>query len=232
MDAGVWEIFGTRYYTHGFGLLFVFPFAIWFFVASVLTLKGLVVERTFKWRGLALSACLIVVTLVAVFWDVYQIGQQATKLCNEKAGLHVYRTAEAEGVLGLFSIEHWSKYGFKFVEYEDVLKNKTRYFLEGGKPAHKKVNQFLSQYEYLITRKNLTSRIGIIKQEIKDRNANEVLGESNEFSIDGGWADMLFYNTTGFSYSPWICSGSNESQKIYPSELVKAVLKPEEILGT
>jgi len=226
MDAGIWEIYGTRYYTHGFGLLFVFPFAVWFFMSSVHTLKGLVVERTFKWRGLVLSACLIVVTLVAVFWDVYQIGQQATKLCNEKAGLHVYRTAEADSVLGLSDIEHWSKYGFKFVEYEDVLKNKTRYFFENGKPTYKRVNQFSSQYELVETRKYITSRIEIIKQEIKDRNSDEVLGESNEFSIDAGWADIFFYNTTGFNYSPWVCSGINVKRQIYISDLIEITLNP------
>ena len=226
MDAGVWEIFGTRYYTHGLGLIFVLPFMIWFGVAFVLMLKGLVVEHKFKFQGLFVSACYIVISLVVVFWDVYQIGQQATKLCNEKAGLHVYRTAEANSVLGLSGIEQWSKYGFKFVEYEDVLKNKTRYFYENGKPTYKKVDKFLSQYELVETRSHVTARIEIIKQEIKDRNTNEVLGESNEFSIDGGWADMFFYNTTGFSYSPWICSGISEKRRIYISDLIGITLNP------
>jgi hypothetical protein len=224
MDAGVWEIFGTRYYTHGFGLLFVFPFAIWFFVSLVLTLKGLVLERTFKWRGLVLSFCLIVVTLVVVFWDVYQIGQQAISLCNEKAGLHVYKTAEAEGFLGVGGIRGWGEYGFKFTEREDG-KDKIRYFYENGKPTYKKVDQFLSWYELLITRKQLTPKIMIHQYQIVERSNNEVLGEILQFTIDGGWADMAFYGLTGFTYTPWKCKG-NRMGDASPIDIVKVVLKP------
>ncbi|MGD9847830.1 MAG: hypothetical protein AB7T15_01950 [Desulfuromonas sp.] len=225
MDAGVWEIFGTRYYTYGFGLLFVFPFAIWFFVSLVLTLKGLVLERTFKWRGLVLSACLIVVTLVAVFWDVYQIGQQATKLCNEKAGLRVYRTAEANSVLGLSGIEHWSRYGFEFLEDNSLRKGKLRLFMKDGKPTYKKVDQFLSRHELMITRKNLTPKIMIHQYQIVERSNNEVLGEILQFTIDGGWADMAFYGLTGFTYSPWKCEGDGMGDAS-PIDIVKVVLKP------
>lgn len=225
MDAGVWEIFGTRYYSNGFGLLLVAPFAFWFVVSLIGVPIRAIERKPVKWYGLIISLLCTLVMLVVVFWDVYQIGQQATKLCNEKAGLHVYRTAEAEGVLGLFSIEHWSKYGFKFVEYEDVLKNKTRYFLEGGKPAHKKVNQFLSQYELLITRKKLTPKIKIHQYQIIERSTNEILGETAHLRIDGGWADMAFYGLTGFTYTPWQCKGDG-MEDASPIDIVKVVLKP------
>lgn len=227
MESGVWEIFGTRYYTHGFGLIFIAPFVMWFGIALLLTLGRIVRgKHPFISINFCLSAAMVVISFIVVFGDVYQIGQKAAKLCNEKAGLHVYRSAQAESVLGLFDIEHWAKYGFKFVEYEDVLKNKTRYFYENGRPTHKKIDQFLSKYELVETRKYITPRIEIIKQEIKDRNTNEVLGESNEYSIDAGWADMFFYNTTGFSYTPWICSGLEEKRHIYIRDLIKATLNP------
>jgi hypothetical protein len=226
MESGVWEIFGTRYYTHGFGLIFVAPFVIWFGIALLLTLGRIVRgKHPFISINLCLSATLVVISFIVVFWDVYQVGKQATKLCNEKAGLHVYRTAEAESVLGLSGIEHWSKYGFKFVEYEDVLKEKTRYFLEDGKPAHQKVDEFLSQYELLITRKNLTSKIMIHQYQIIDRSTHEVLGETSHLTIDGGWADMAFYGITGFTYSPWKCKGEGMGDAS-PIDIVKVVLKP------
>ncbi|WP_321532215.1 hypothetical protein [uncultured Desulfuromonas sp.] len=225
MDAGVFEIFGTRYYTHGFGLLLVAPFAFWFIVSVIGVPIRLLERKPLQWYGVVVSAFCTFVMLIVVFWDVYQIGQQATKLCNEEAGLHVYRTAEAESFLGAAGIRGWAEYGFEFTEGESD-KDKIRYFMENGKPTYKKVDQFLSQYELVTTRKKITNRIGIIKQQIKDRNSNEVLGEANEFKIHGGWADMLFFNLTGFSYSPWICSGRNQKKKIYPSDLVKAVLAP------
>ena len=167
MDAGVWEIYGTRYYTHGFGLLFVAPFVL-LFVASLIRLLVRAADgKPLKWYGPIFFALCSVVMLVAVFWDVYQIGQQATKLCNEKAGLHVYRTAEADSVLGLSDIEHWSKYGFKFLEDNSLSKGKLRLFMKDGKPTYKKADQFLSEYEYSITYSHMTSRIEIIKQEVK-----------------------------------------------------------------
>lgn len=227
MESGVWEIFGTRYYTHGFGLIFVAPFAIWFGIALLLGLGRLLRgKRPFISINFCLSAVMLVTSFIVVFGDVYLIGKQVTKLCNEKAGLHVYRTAETESVLGVSGIEHWSKYGFAFVEYEDVSKNKTRYFYENSKSTYKRVDRFLSQYEVVETRKHITPRIEIIKQEVKDRNTNEVLGESNEYSIDAGWADMFFYNTTGFSYSPWMCSGMHEKRHIYISDLIESTLNP------
>ncbi|WP_448874514.1 hypothetical protein [Desulfobulbus propionicus] len=224
MDAGVFEIFGTRYYTHCFGLLLVAPFILWFVVTLISMPIQVVRKKPVKWRKLALSAACTLAMLVAVFWDVYRIGQQATKLCHEKAGLHVYRTAEAESFVGAAGIKGWDEYGFKFTERKSD-KGKIRYFYENGKQTYKKVDKFLSQYELITTRNRLTPKIKIIKQKIKCIKTEEILGESKEISIDPGWADMLFYNATGFSYSPWICSGIDE-KKIYPSNVVKSVLKP------
>jgi hypothetical protein len=183
-------------------------------------------KRPFISINFCLSAALVVISFIVVFWDVYQIGSQATKLCNEKAGLHVYRTAEAESFLGAAGIRGWADYGFKFTERESD-KDKIRYFYENGKPTYKKVDEFISQYELVMSRIHIFPRIEVIKVEMKDRRTDEVLGESIEYSIDGGWADMLFYNSTGFSYSPWICSGQFARGQIYLSDVVKATLKPK-----
>lgn len=230
MDAGVWEIFGIRYYTHGFGLIFVLPFVIWFFVASVLTLKGLLVEHTFKWRGLLLSAFLIVVTLVTVFWDVYQIGQQATKLCQEQGGLHVYKIAEAEGFIGDTSIEYWSKYGFKYVEYKyasgKLKSKKIRFIMKNNKPINLMIEDFKSQYKLVITSDYSNPNITIHRYVITNIINNNVLGEAVKFGIRGGWADMLFFGITGFNYSPWICSEIIDGHILNPGDIVKATLKP------
>lgn len=225
MESGVWEIFGTRYYTHGFGLIFVAPFAMWFGIALLLTLGRIVRgKRPFISINFCLSAAMVIISFIVVFGDVYQIGKQATRFCNKKAGLHVYRTAEAESFLGAAGIRGWADYGFKFTERESN-KDKIRYFYENGKPTYKKVDEFLSQYELLIIRKYLTSKIMIHQYQIIERSNNEVLGETSQFTIDGGWADMAFYGITGFTYSPWVCKGAGMGDSS-PIDIVTYVLKP------
>lgn len=226
MDGGAFEIFGTRYYTNCFGILYIVPFALWFVGAMIRVLMRALEGKPVKWFGPAISAGCILAMLVAVFWDVYQIGQEATRLCNEKAGLHVYRTVEAESVVGLFDIKHWSKYGFKFVEYKSVLNKKTRHFLDDEKPKQKEVDKFLSRYELTMSRSRISSAIDLLKIEVKDRFSDELLGESLEYSIDGGWADMSIFGMTGFTFSPWICSGKDRKRQIYPSDVVEATIRP------
>ncbi len=225
MDAGVFEIFGTRYYTHGFGLLLVAPFAFWFIVSLIGVPIRLLERKPLQWYGVVVSAFCTFVMLIVVFWDVYQIGQQATKLCNEKAGLHVYRTAETDSVLGLSGIEHWSEYGFEFLEDNSLSKGKLRLFMKDGKPSYKKVDQFISQYELLITRKKLMPKIKIHQYQIIERSNSEILGETAHLRIDGGWADMAFYGLTGFTYTPWKCKGDGMGDAS-PIDIVKVVLKP------
>ncbi len=225
MSSGIFEIFGTRYYTHGFGLLFVAPFVLLLAASLIRILMRAADGKPIKWYGPIFFALCTVAMFVAVFWDVYQIGQQATKLCNEKAGLHVYRTAEANSVLGLSGIEHWSKYGFEFLEDNSLSKGKLRLFMKDGKPAYKKVDRFLSRYELLITRKKLTPKIMTHQYQIIERSSNEVLGEILQFTIDGGWADMAFYGLTGFTYTPWKCKGDGMGDAS-PIDIVKVVLKP------
>ncbi|WP_321532221.1 hypothetical protein [uncultured Desulfuromonas sp.] len=224
MDAGVFEIFGTRYYTHGFGLLLVAPFAFWFIVSVIGVPIRLLERKPLQWYGVVVSAFCTFVMLIVVFWDVYQIGQQAAKLCNEKAGLHVYRTAEAESFLGAAGIRGWAEYGFEFTEGESD-KDKIRYFMENGKPTYKKVDEFLSEYELLITRKKLTPKIKIHQYQIIERSNSEILGETAHLRIDGGWADMAFYGLTGFTYTPWKCKGDGMGDAS-PIDIVKVVLKP------
>jgi hypothetical protein len=224
MDAGVFEIFGTRYYTHCFGLLLVAPFILWIVVTLISMPIQVVRKKPVKWRKLALSAACTLAMLVAVFWDVYRIGQQATKLCHEKAGLHVYRTAEAESFVGAAGIKGWDEYGFKFTEGESD-KDKIRYFMDNGNPTFKKIDHFISQYQLLIIRKKLTSKIKIHQYQIIERSSNEVLGETAQLTIDGGWADMAFYKITGFTYTPWHCKGRGMRDSS-PINIVKIILKP------
>jgi hypothetical protein len=223
MKAGVIEIFGTHYYTAGIGLILVSPFLLWFAISLLSFLIRWMAGAPVKRRSLVVSFIWTIVMLTVVYLDVFIIGQKAARLCNKYGGMHVYRTAEAESFIGDM-IEGWAEYGFKFTERRSD-EGKIRYFYENGKPTYKMVDEFLSQYELVMHSYYIAPRIEILKLEVKDRETHEILGESIEYSIDGGWADMLFYNVTGFSYSPWICSGKYKRQ-LYPSDIVKATLKP------
>ncbi len=225
MGTGVFEIFGTRYYTYCFGIILVAPFALWFIGSMIRVLIRALEGKPVKWYGPVISACCTLAMLIAVFWDVYQIGQEATRLCNEKAGLHVYRTVKAESFLGAGSIKGWAEYGFKFVEDESP-KGKFKLFIENGKSTYKKIDKLVSRYELVITRKNLTPEIIIHQYQIRDRLSHEVLGEAAQFTIDGGWADMAFYGLTGFTFIPWKCKGGLGDSD--PFDIVTLVLRPND----
>ena len=229
MESGVFEIFGTRYYTDCFGIILVIPFFLWFIGGVIRTLVPALKKKPVKWYWATVPAACSIAMLVAVFWDVYHIGQEATRLCNEKAGLHVYKTVQAESVFGVISIRPWGEYGFKFTEGEND-EGKIRYFYENGKPTYKTVDKILSRYEVVVRpHQRVAPGIEVLKFEVKDRHTGEVLGEAINYSIDGGWADMAFWGITGFGFSPWICSGKDGEGRrsvIYPSDLVKATIKP------
>ncbi len=226
MEAGVFEIFGTRYYTHGFGLLLVAPFALWFVASLLRTLYRLLRKKppAAGW-GLYVSGLLTVIAFVVAFWDVYQIGQQATKLCREQGGLHVYKTVEAEGFNGGSSIEYWSKYGFRYIEGESY-KGKFRFIMTRGRPTSERINDFISRYKVITEDTNIDKRIGRTKYYVSDMFNNDVLGELIVFGVHAGWADMLFYNLTGFSYSPWSCGRQNGDIYLTFSDVIKGTIKP------
>ncbi|MDY0361943.1 MAG: hypothetical protein RBR08_10850 [Desulforegulaceae bacterium] len=223
MKAGVIEIFGTYYYTAGIGLILVSPFLLWFAISLLSFLIRWMAGAPVKRRSLAVSFIWTIVMLTVVSLDVFIIGQKAASLCNKYGGMHVYRTAEAESFIGDGIIE-LAKYGFKFTERRSD-EGKIRYFYENGKPTYKMVDEFLSQYELVNTKKALTFQIEIRQYQIIDRFTNEVLGESASLTTYGGWADMLFYGITGFTFVPWECKCDGMSEE-HPMDIVIFVLKP------
>lgn len=221
------EIFGTYYYTNCFGLIFFVGPVFLVFVCSLLYTALVALNReTIRWRWPLIFGLCTVVVFVAVFWDVYLTGRQATKLCKEQAGLHLYRTAEAESIIGAGTIKDWKDYGFIFTEYIYGSYVYRTYYDKDGKMITEKVDNILSQYEYSSARVRMNPRIYLLNEKIRYRITGEILGEIKTFSIDTGWADSLFYNLTGFNYAPWICSGEKKYELIYSSDLVKSVLKP------
>jgi hypothetical protein len=233
MQSGVYEFFGVNYYTRGTGLVLVFPFVVWLFFAVILLLSQLTenffekADKPLKWRSVLIPAAMIPISFVVAFWDVYLIGQQATKLCKEQAGLHVYKTVEADGFIGDSSIDYWSKFGFKFVEYQMGNGEKYRYVLLNGDVKKISVDNLLSSYEIISSDSIVTNKISEYSYAIVDVNSKQVISSLKKYSIDCGWSDMVMYSVSGFSYTPWICSGISTGINLNVRDLIKHSIIPK-----
>ncbi len=228
MQSGMFTIFGTTYYTHGIGLIFVFPFAVWFFITVAKCSANYSMKRKpIGLSSMVLSASISLLVFTGVFLDVFLTGQKASRLCNTMAGLHVYKKVKADGLLGLHKIEDWTDYGFKFVEHESITGKKNREFIENNKVKRIKVKDFMSKFELVTEREKVTGRITMAISRIKNRESNEVFSELVVIGVYPGWADSFFINLTGTDYGGWNCERDEEGQSLklyYISDLVKETI--------
>lgn len=175
-------------------------------------------------------ASLWAITFLVGYTDVILISLKARKLCREEAGLHVYKTVEAEGFLGAFSIDYWSKYGFKYVEglYSG---NKTRFTIYQGKIIREAIPIYISRYEYVHESQVLKTPFTRDKYMIRDRQTGEILGEIVAYYVYPGWLDSRLLGIFGFSWSPPRCDGDYKPKPqmatLQHTDLVKAVIKPK-----
>ncbi len=230
MQLGMYTIFGTTYYTHGIGLIFVFPFTVWFLVTVAKCSANYSMKRKpIGLSSMVLSASISLLVFAGVFLDVFLTGQKASRLCKNKAGMHIYKKAEADGLLGLHRIKDWSDFGFKYVEYELVSGKKYRENIQDGKVKKIEVNEFNSKYVLVDEREKISTRIIVSMTRIVKRADDEVQSEMIGVVIYPGWADSLFINLTGTNYSGWVCGRSVKGQSgklYYPSDLVEATIIP------
>ncbi len=163
--------------------------------------------------------------------DVFLTGQKASELCKNEAGMHIYKKVKTEGVLGLYSIEDWSEFGLKYVEYEISKGEMFREFIESEKVKKIEIDDYMSEYEVVRKREKVTDKITIGKTQIVNRSNDDVYSELVIIGIHAGWADMLFINLTGTNYSPWGCGREVKDQSdfiLYPSDLIKASIIPND----
>lgn len=167
------------------------------------------------------------------YWDVYQIAKKAERLCRDEAGMHVYKTVEAEGFLGYATdIEQWSEYGFSYVEGRYKNK-KTRLSIKDGEVIRETVPKYISLYQYTGDSEVLEEPFVKTKDLIKVRKTNEILGEVIAFKVYPGWLDSRLLGILGFSWTPPRCDGNYKPEPgkstIYLRDFIKAVLKPKKI---
>jgi len=168
--------------------------------------------------------------LLAAFWDVYQIAREAQRLCAEEAGMHVYRTVEAGGFMGVSDIEYWTEKGFSFVEKEFAGQQRYRYTLVNREVVKEQVEELWSRYEYTTDSAVLEMPFARTRDLIRDRLTGDVLGEVVAFKKYPGWLDSRFVGLVGFSWTPPRCDDDYPSQPgkrtHYIRELINAVIKP------
>jgi len=175
-------------------------------------------------------ASIWIAAIFIAYWDVYQISVEAERLCRDEAGLHVYKTVEAEGFLGYASdIEYWSEYGFSYIE--GFYKNKkTRLTFQNGEVMRETISEYISLYEYVTDSRVLGVPFVRGKDIIKNRKTGETLGEIVAFKIYPGWLDSRLLGVLGFTWIPPRCDGyyrpDRQKRTIYLSDLIKAVIIP------
>ena len=186
-----------------------------------------------QWRlrwGLALP-----IAFVAVTWDVWLLSREANQLCREQGGLHIYKTVEADGFIGVSSIKYWNDYGFSYVEAGGKGK-RFHITLVDGEENYEVVEQYDSRYA-TNSKTYVAVGDGIFRSQywIEDVKTGEVLGELVTFTGDRGWADNWLPNALllPVEHSPWICGDLIDPDKprynnhYVPHHIVKATLKPK-----
>lgn len=211
--------FGPELLIFLFGLL-VLPILYW-----------LLIRHCRWWLQAALVPVLLAGFVFIAYYDVVKIAREAEHLCTTEAGLHVYKTVEAEGFYGDTDITVWSTYGFRWLEDLSVREGTIRVVLENGIPRKQIVDEVLSRYEYRFPIREVVSRyIERSKQVVIDRMNGNILGDLTYFHIFRGWADRTI--DFGLSFTPPTCWEDKPIQRggrqfVGPDDLVRAVIKPK-----
>ena len=232
------ELFGTTvYFTDAllYGYLLVY-------LPLTIVVTAVVYVFVVRWIPLisirAVTILILFLTLSAIpWWDVYRIGIEATRLCEERGGLHIYKTVEAEGFLGSSNIKRWSKYGFSYVE-SGGDNNKNRWTMQQGEAVNEKIHEYSSRYVSKTAEDHvvINNHISRSSHHVVNRHTGEVLGELVKFSIHPSRFDSIVLNLLGGS-KVWLCGNeapqgkgsysSGERKYLYGyADVVEATLKP------
>lgn len=170
-------------------------------------------------------------TVIAIFiliptWDVIPGKLYFNHLCENEAGLKIYKTVEGVEGYRVYSLasglgpEALKKYGYKYEE-RDEGNQLYRYTLgPDGKIVRQEIVSSISRYAVDATGwvpllwNVIRSQIFIIDQQTKER-----LAGMTYFSTGGNWLQMLFH--------PFLGGQSECGAAVYPTEeLYLQTLKP------
>ena len=199
-----------------------------FIVTPVVYLCGL---NQLRWRYRICAILGLWLAAIAVgFTDVYLIAREARRLCTEEAGLRVYKAVTIEGLAGLFDIEHWQNFGLHYVEYARPGKKVYRETMENGVAQKQLVDEFISDYEYVVISKPLEQPIVKNQRTIQNRTNGEVLAETVGFGFFPGWIDRRLVGALGFAWTAPICDGNYPPRRggatVTIDDMVRGVVLP------
>jgi len=184
-------------------------------------------------RAGIISITLMVLILGAPIWDINQIGQETKRLCEEKAGLRVYKTVEADGFIGGRSIDIYAKHGYLFTERAGSGDKKYRYTLDEGRVVEEEIHNFSVSHGYLGlgTDEVIGDHHSVHTVAVGDINTQEVYAEFVRVLTYPGWIDNIFIGVTGTGsgFSPWLCgdeSPDSGEKKLTISDLIYQTIKP------
>jgi len=178
---------------------------------------------------LAVLLAVWICAFVIAYGDVYLIARDAKRLCEQEAGLKVYRTVEAEGFAGVSDIEFWAEKGFSYLETVESSGRQWRHQVLNGKPTSEEVSSLASELELVHHSEPVDLRIAREKESLVFRSSGEVAAELLSFRIFPGFWDRLFVRGSG--WTPPMCEGpavkSIYERSLTYKDLIFAALKPK-----
>jgi hypothetical protein len=212
-------------YTFG-GPEFVMPLLM--VVSVFIVLMVLRNNKSYWFKFSSVLASWVVIGFL-IYGEVYSVGKKWDKLCEERMGLHVYETVEAEGFIGVTNIDKWSTLGFKYVEKEFIGQRKFRYSMLDGGIVKEDANEFISQYElgnstHIKIDESIFENITAISRV----STGEVLGELIIIGKYPVGIDRIIFGLFG-SNTPNYCrpKDPNTDTEIDYDSLVYSVIKPK-----
>lgn len=234
-------VFATPYYSMGFVEGMAVPLGLLTLAVGLVAYR----RRPLRRRVRAVAVLLVGVVLAwEVLWnaDIVYLSWLADRHCEAESGLHVYRTVRTDGFLGDSSIDYWSDYGFAYVE---KLKPRgdggapvVRYVMEDGELTWQRHTTLRSRYEYSgLAMQRAGYQLERRREQVRERETGEVLGELVSFAIYPGQFDRLVLALLPGAWQPWTCgdrapAGAGtyspaHGMRLYsPKHLIKATLKP------
>ncbi|MBI2800433.1 MAG: hypothetical protein HYX63_09115 [Gammaproteobacteria bacterium] len=188
------------------------------------------IRRLRVWLQVLVVPALLGGFIYLAYFDVVKIARAAEHLCTTEAGMHIYKTVEAEGFYGVIDIDPWLKRGFKWVEISDGPKKYLRGSMKDGRVFVEPVMTLISSYEYAFEPIEVwKSHFERNREVVRHRESREVLGEIIYFHIYRGWADRRA--EFGLTFIPPICWDGPPPKRgggkaIWSDELISSTIYP------
>lgn len=200
-DTHVWD------YVVTYGGPSLFMTAVFVFVMPIVWFK-LARPRFQRWPSrLAVMLAVWMVAWFIAYGDVLLIAREAKRVCEEEAGLRVYRTAEVEGFAGFAGIKEWAAQGFQFVENIGVDGNVTVFRVQDGQFVTEQRKNPISKYQYSSQLISFSDRLSLRRESVTEIATGDVLGELLTFRPRLGWIDGALGNIVGANPNPKLCEG-------------------------